>query len=169
MLQSSSSNYDKSAILSQEEIDIIHNMQEELFPGKSLRELIKNFAIIDKYTDELRKILKRLENSMAEPLPSNLPFAVIDTFDTSIETIHNDIREAIKLLNKAAGNAEEINRIQLGGQVAKKDPIDIDTNRDLFEENIERCRQSLTHAEKIATGLLRDAGAKNQNPNEMTG
>jgi len=166
--QPSSSKYDKSAILSQEEIDTLHNIQDQLKPGKKLRDSIRNPKLIDDYIDDLQKIYEHLENSGTETLPSNLPLSVVDTFETSIETIYANIKDAIKLLNLAAENVEEIGRIQRDGQVAEKDPKDINTNKSIFYDNLEQCRQLLIEAEKVVI-RLKDADAVPKNPTANAG
>ncbi len=168
MSQPSSSKYDKSAILSQEEIDTLHNIQDQLKPGKKLRDSIRNPKLIDDYIDDLQKIYEHLENSGTETLPSNLPLSVVDTFETSIETIYANIKDAIKLLNLAAENVEEIGRIQRDGQVAEKDPKDINTNKSIFYDNLEQCRQLLIEAEKVVI-RLKDADAVPKNPTANAG
>jgi hypothetical protein len=166
--QPSSSKYDKSAILSQEEIDTLHNIQDQLKPGKKLRDSIRNPKLIDDYIDDLQKIYEHLENSGTETLPSNLPLSVVDTFETSIETIYTNIKDAIKLLNLAAENVEEIGRIQRDGQVAEKDPTDINTNKSKFFDNLDQCRQLLIEAEKVVI-QLKDADAVPKNPTANAG
>jgi len=180
VLQSSSSNYDESALLSQEEIktlytiiDTLHNIQKQLIPGPGIRELMKlNVSggkhTIDMYIGDLGEIFMHLEDLKEKPLPPDLPLSIGDTFAKSIETIYILIRDAIKHLNMAVGNAEEFNRIQLNGQVAEKDAKDINTNNALFQENVERCRQLLKDAEKKAV-VLKIPDTVPNNPTEKAG
>jgi uncharacterized phage infection (PIP) family protein YhgE len=133
--------------------DTIHNIQEQLKPGKKLRDIGTNPAIIDGFIDDLQNIFEALEKSNTGSLPTAQALPNIDSFARSIETINTNISKAIRQLNKAVMKLEEISRIRLEGKNAGKDAIDIDTNQDLFFDHLEQCRQSLIVAEKI-TGLI---------------
>lgn len=173
MSQSSSSRqkafyYAQSAMLSSQELETLQNIQGSLIAGKKLRDLLNNPGMIDGYIDELKKMNDRLENLKTEEAPKDLTLSIDDSFATSIETIRTDIWEAIKLFILAVENTEEIKRIQRDGQVAEKDARDINMNKSLFIDNIERCRQLLNEAEKIATNL-RVVDTISQNPNAKAG
>ena len=173
MSQSSSSSqkafyYAQSARLSSNELEMLQNIQGSLIAGKKVRDLLNNPRMIDGYMDELQKMNDRLEKLKIKKASNPLNLSSDASFAASIETIHTNIWEAIKLFIMAVENTEEIKRIQQNGQIAEKDARDINMNKSLFIDNIEHGRQLLNEAEKTATDLG-VADAIPQNPNEKAG
>lgn len=148
----------------EQDLQTIHNIQEQLLPGKKLRDFTKRPEMLDNFIDDLQDIYGALENSKIGALPAAQALPMVDPFATSIETINTNINKAIAHLNNAVLSIEEVNRIRFDGNKAGKDAIDTSTYQGLFLDYLNQCRQSLIAAEQVVIQLL-----KKTSGNQKTG